>query len=195
VPNSRGPTGPTTSASTSLTSEQVVDLIRAHTQFKTGIGYDVHRFVEGRPLILGGVEVPHSHGLLGHSDADVVTHAAMDAALGAAGCADIGTYFPDDDPQYKGADSIQLAREVYRVIGQEGFALEGLDIMVVAEAPKMKPHVPAMKEKLAEAFGLRLDQLGLKATTNEKMGWVGRREGIACLASALVRKLPRVEAP
>lgn len=189
MPNSKEPTGPTTSQD-NLTAEQVVDLIRAHTQFKTGIGYDVHSFVKGRPLILGGVEVPHTHGLLGHSDADVVTHAAMDASLGAAGCADIGTYFPDDDPEYKGADSIELARQVSRVITREGFQLEGLDIMIVAEAPKLKPHVPAMKEKLADAFGLRIDQLGLKATTNEKMGWVGRREGIAVLASALVRKLP-----
>jgi 2-C-methyl-D-erythritol 2,4-cyclodiphosphate synthase len=191
VPTSSGPIGPTTNA---LTAEQVVDLIRAHTQFKTGIGYDVHRFVEGRPLILGGIEVPHTHGLLGHSDADVVTHAAMDAVLGAAGCADIGTYFPDDDAKYEGADSIVLASEVSQVIEREGFLLEGLDIMIVAEAPKMKPHVPAMKEKLADVFGLRLDQLGLKATTNEKMGWVGRGEGIAVLASALVRKLPSVEA-
>lgn len=187
MPNSRGPTGPTTKDQ-GLTTEMVVELIKSHTQFKTGIGYDVHQFVEGRPLILGGIEVPHSHGLLGHSDADVITHAAMDAVLGAAGCADIGTYFPDDDPAYKGADSIELARRVSDVIGNEGFVLEGLDIMVVAEAPKMKPHVPAMKERLSQAFGLRLDQLGLKATTNEKMGWVGRKEGIACLASALVRK-------
>ena len=185
--NSRGLSGP-------ITSAELVELIRQHTQFKTGIGYDVHQFVEGRPLILGGIEVPHTHGLLGHSDADVVTHAAMDAALGAAGCADIGTYFPDDDEAFKGADSIELARRVRRVIETEGFELEGLDIMVVAEAPKMKPHVPAMKERLAEAFGLRLDQLGLKATTNEKMGWIGRREGIACLASALVRKRVCVEA-
>lgn len=186
MPNSRGPTGPTTSSG--LTAEQVVELIKIHTRFKTGIGYDVHQFVEGRPLILGGIEVPHSHGLLGHSDADVVTHAAMDAVLGAAGCADIGTYFPDDDPAFKGADSIELARRVSEIIRSEGFELEGLDIMVVAEAPKMKPHVPAMKERLSEAFGLQAEQLGLKATTNEKMGWVGRQEGIACLASALVRK-------
>ena len=185
MPNSRGPTGPTTN----LTAEQVVELIRSPPQFKTGIGYDVHQFVQGRPLILGGVKVPHSHGLLGHSDADVITHAAMDAVLGAAGCADIGTYFPDDDPAFKGADSIELARKVSEVIRSEGFALEGLDIMVVAEAPKMKPHVPAMKERLSEAFGLQVDQLGLKATTNEKMGWVGRQEGIACLASALVRRI------
>ena len=185
MPNLSEPTGPTTN----LTADQVVELIKSHTQFKTGIGYDVHRFVEGRPLILGGVEVPHSHGLLGHSDADVITHAAMDAVLGAAGCADIGTYFPDDDPAFKGADSIELARRVSEVIRSEGFELEGLDIMVVAAAPKMKPHVPAMKERLSEAFGLQAEQLGLKATTNEKMGWVGRQEGIACLASALVRKI------
>lgn len=184
MPNSRGPTGPTTN----LTTEQVVELIRSHTQFKTGIGYDVHQFVEGRPLILGGVEIPHSHGLLGHSDADVVTHAAMDAVLGACGCADIGTYFPDDDPRYEGADSIALARQVREIIDEQGYELQGLDIMVVTEVPKLKPHMPALKERLSQTFGLPLDQLGLKATTNEKMGWIGRQEGIACLASALVRK-------
>ena len=172
-----------------MTEDAVRELIRQETQFRTGIGYDVHRFVEGRPLILGGVDVPYSMGLLGHSDADVVTHAAMDAVLGASGCSDIGTYFPDTDPAYKGADSIVLAGEVGRIIENAGYGLEGLDIMIVAEAPKMKPHVPAMKKRLAEAFGLELEQLGLKATTNEKMGWVGRGEGIACLASALVRKL------
>lgn len=171
-----------------LTKEDVLALIRQNTQFRTGIGYDVHRFAKDRKLILGGVEVPHEFGLLGHSDADVVTHAAMDAVLGAAGCSDIGTYFPDTDERFKDADSMKLAAEVHDILSQAGYQLEGLDIMVVAEAPKLKPHVPAMKERLAEVFRLDLEQLGLKATTNEKMGWVGRGEGIACLASALVRK-------
>lgn len=186
MPNLFGPTGPTTD---SLTEQRVVELIREHTQFRTGIGYDVHRFAEGRRLILGGVEVPYELGLLGHSDADVVTHAAMDAALGAAGCADIGTHFPDDDAKFKGADSILLAHQVGDILEAAGYRLEGLDIMVVAEAPKLKPFVAQMKIRLAEAFHLELSQLGLKATTNEKMGWVGRGEGIACLASALVRKV------
>ena len=167
----------------------MVALIREETQFRTGIGYDVHRFAEGRRLVLGGVEVPHEKGLLGHSDADVITHAAMDACLGAAGCADIGTYFPDTDPQFKGADSIELAKQVGGILQVAGFELESLDIMVIAEAPKLKPYVPVMKERLAQAFGLEQSKLGLKATTNEKMGWAGRGEGIGCIASALVRKV------
>jgi 2-C-methyl-D-erythritol 2,4-cyclodiphosphate synthase len=188
VPSSSESSGPTTNTSI-IDRQSVIELIREHTQFRTGIGYDVHRFAEDRKLILGGVEVPYKLGLLGHSDADVVTHAAMDAALGAAGCFDIGTYFPDDDERFLGADSIKLAEQVQGILAKAGFRLEGLDIMVVAEAPKLKPHVPLMKERLAKAFDLQLEQLGLKATTNEKMGWVGRGEGIACLASALVRKL------
>lgn len=192
MPNWSGPSGPTTEDIATnhggLNEERVLELIARHTQFRTGIGYDVHRFAEGRRLVLGGVEIPHPLGLLGHSDADVVTHAAMDAALGAAGCSDIGTYFPDTDPAFKDADSIKLARRVEEILTQAGYRLEGLDIMVVAEAPKLMPHVPAMKERLSEAFGLSLDRLGLKATTNEKMGWIGRQEGIACIASALVRK-------
>lgn len=173
-----------------LSRAELLSLIKEHTQFRSGIGYDVHRFAEGPRLVLGGVEIPYERGLLGHSDADVITHAAMDACLGAAGCADIGTYFPDTDAAYKGADSIELAKTVRSILEQAGFELESLDLMVVAEAPKLKPHIPAMKEKLAAAFGIDPTRLGLKATTNEQMGWVGRGEGIACLASALVRKVP-----
>ena len=172
-----------------LSKAQILDLIRENTQFRTGIGYDVHRFAEDRRLILGGVDVPHTHGLLGHSDADVVTHAAIDAVLGAAGCSDIGTYFPDDDPRFKDADSIVLAKEVCVILKKAGYRLEGLDLMVVTEVPKLKPHIPAMKALLATTFGLPIDSLGIKATTNESMGWIGRGEGIACLASALVRKI------
>ncbi len=172
-----------------LTRAEIIDLIHEQTRFRTGIGYDVHRFVEGRPLILGGVSVPYHLGLLGHSDADVVTRDAMDAILGASGCSDIGTYFPDDDSSFFGADSLELAKKVLEIISTAGFALEGLDLMIVAEAPKLKPHVPDMKMKLAAVFKLNERQLGLKATTNEKMGWVGRGEGIACLASALVRQV------
>ena len=176
-----------TTQNQSLSREEILDLITSQTQFRTGIGYDVHSFAEGRKLILGGVEIPHTRGLKGHSDADVIAHAAMDAVLGACGCSDIGTYFPDTDDKFKGADSIELAREVRRVITERGFVLHGLDIMVLAEEPKLKPHVPLMKERLAQAFGLEVGQIGLKATTNEGMGWVGRGEGIACMASALVR--------
>ncbi len=174
-----------------LGRNEVLALIEEATRFRTGIGYDVHRFAEGRKLILAGVEVPYERGLIGHSDADVVTHAAMDAALGASGCFDIGTYFPDDDPAFEGADSLKLARRAMAVIEEAGFRLEGLDITIVAEAPKMKPHIPAMKKKLSETFAVPESRLGLKATTNEKMGWIGRGEGIACIASALVREIPK----
>ncbi len=171
----------------SLSREEILELIASQTQFRTGIGYDVHSFAEDRKLILGGVEIPHSRGLKGHSDADVIAHAAMDAVLGACGCADIGTYFPDTDAKFQGADSLELARQVRLVISEKGFILHGLDIMVIAEEPKLKPHIPLMKERLAQAFGIEPDKVGLKATTNEGMGWVGRGEGIACMASALVR--------
>lgn len=189
MPHSSAPTGLSTEE-TPLTRSEVLQLIAQQTRFRTGIGYDVHRFAEGRKLILGGVDVPHERGLMGHSDADVIAHAAMDAVLGACGSGDIGTHFPDTDPAFKGADSLQLAREVVRVIAGLGFELHGLDIMVLAEEPKLKPHVPLMRQRLADAFGLQVEQVGLKATTNESMGWVGRREGIACLASAMVRAIP-----
>lgn len=188
--HSSAPTGP--AIETPLTRAEVLALIAQQTRFRTGIGYDVHRFEEGRRLILGGVEIPHDRGLKGHSDADVIAHAAMDAVLGACGSGDIGTHFPDTDPAFKGADSLQLARQVVKVITELGFELHGLDLMVLAEEPRLKPHVPLMREKLAQAFGLQTEQVGLKATTNETMGWVGRREGIACLASAIVRARPEV---
>lgn len=180
-------TGPTINE-LSISKEELIQLIREQTRFRTGIGYDVHRFAEGRKLILAGIDIPHRVGLIGHSDADVVTHAAMDAILGAAGCFDIGTYFPDDDPTFKDADSIKLAEQVVGIIADQGYSLESLDIMVITEEPKLKPHIPKMKERLAITFGIPIDQLGLKASTNEKVGWIGRQEGIACLASALVRK-------
>lgn len=189
--HSSAPTGLSTEEAP-LTRSEVLELIAQQTRFRTGIGYDVHRFAEGRKLILGGVEIPHERGLMGHSDADVIAHAAMDAVLGACGSGDIGTHFPDTDPAFKGADSLQLARHVIGVISGLGFELQGLDIMVLAEEPKLKPHVPLMRQRLAEAFGLQVEQVGLKATTNETMGWVGRGEGIACLASAIVRAIPKL---
>ena len=188
--HSSAPTGPATE--TSLTRAEVLALIAQQTRFRTGIGYDVHRFEEGRRLILGGVEIPHDRGLKGHSDADVIAHAAMDAVLGACGSGDIGTHFPDTDPAFKGADSLQLARQVVKAITELGFELHGLDLMVLAEEPLLKRHVPLMRERLAQAFGLQTEQVGLKATTNETMGWIGRREGIACLASAIVRAVPTI---
>lgn len=170
--------------------EDVIALIREHTRFRSGVGFDVHRLEKGYRLVLGGVEIPFEKGLVGHSDADVLTHAAMDAVLGAAGLADIGTYFPDTDPSYKGADSLELARNVRQELDKKGFELCSLDVMVMAQRPKLKPHIAAMKQKVGEAFGLAPEYVGIKATTTEKLGFTGREEGISAAASALVRQLP-----
>jgi 2-C-methyl-D-erythritol 2,4-cyclodiphosphate synthase len=143
-----------------------------------GIGYDSHRFAEGRPLVLGGVEVPHEQGLAGHSDADVLTHAVIDALLGAAGLDDIGTLFPDDDPQWRDADSVDLLRTV---VGMVSGRIVNIDATVVCEAPRLARHRAEMERILAEATSARVS---VKATTNEGMGWVGRGEGIACIAVA-----------
>jgi 2-C-methyl-D-erythritol 2,4-cyclodiphosphate synthase len=145
-----------------------------------GIGYDCHRFAEGRPLILGGVEVEHEQGLTGHSDADVLTHAVIDALLGAAGLDDIGTLFPDDDPQWRDANSIDLLRTV---VGMVAGRIVNVDATVVCERPRLAPHRAEMERVLAEATSARVS---VKATTNEGMGWVGRGEGIACIAVASV---------
>ncbi|MDP0490223.1 MAG: 2-C-methyl-D-erythritol 2,4-cyclodiphosphate synthase [Verrucomicrobiota bacterium JB023] len=152
----------------------------------SGIGYDVHRFKEGRPLILGGVEIPHTHGLDGHSDADVLCHAIADAILGAAGLPDIGYYFPPGDPDCAGIDSLKIVAKAVEEVKSQGGRLCNLDAMLIAEAPKVMPHVAAMKEKLAEALGIAPQRVGIKATTNETMGFVGRKEGIAALASAML---------
>jgi 2-C-methyl-D-erythritol 2,4-cyclodiphosphate synthase len=145
-----------------------------------GIGYDSHRFAEGRPLILGGVEVDHEQGLSGHSDADVLSHAVIDALLGASGLDDIGTLFPDDDPRWKDADSIDLLRTV---VGMVSGRIVNIDATVVCERPRLAPHRSEMERILAEATSARVS---VKATTNEGMGWVGRGEGIACIAVASV---------
>lgn len=145
-----------------------------------GIGYDSHRFAEGRKLILGGVEIPHDRGLSGHSDADVLTHAVIDAILGAAGLGDIGEVFPDTDPTWEGADSIGL---LSTVIGMLRGPVVNVDATLICEQPKLGPHRPAMVSRLAAATGSRVS---VKATTNEQMGWIGRGEGIACMAVATV---------
>ncbi len=156
-----------------------------------GIGYDVHRFAAGRRLILGGIEFGGDRGLLGHSDADVVTHAVMDALLGAAGLGDIGRLFPPGDPQFADADSVGLLREVTRLLGSERWEITNIDVTIIAEQPKVSPHVGAMRERLAEAAGIRPEQVNLKATTNEGLGFIGRGEGIAALAVAeLYRSAP-----
>lgn len=153
---------------------------------RIGHGYDVHRLVEGRKLILGGVLIPWEKGLLGHSDADVLTHALMDALLGAAALGDIGHLFPDNDPRYEGADSVMLLREVVRVLREKGWAVGNVDVTVLAQRPKLAPHIPAMREKLAEAMGVSVDRVSVKATTEEGLGFTGEGLGIAAHAVALI---------
>ncbi|MGB3495768.1 MAG: 2-C-methyl-D-erythritol 2,4-cyclodiphosphate synthase [Elainellaceae cyanobacterium] len=155
---------------------------------RIGNGYDIHQLVAGRPLILGGVKIDHELGLLGHSDADALTHAIMDALLGALSLGDIGHYFPPTDPQWKGADSIELLTQVNQLILDRGWQISNLDSVVVAERPKLKPHVEAMRDRLSKALQLSPEQVGIKATTNEKLGPVGREEGIAAYAVALLVK-------
>jgi 2-C-methyl-D-erythritol 2,4-cyclodiphosphate synthase len=150
----------------------------------TGIGYDSHRLAQGRRLILGGVEIPHEQGLEGHSDADVLTHAVIDALLGAAGLGDIGEHFPDTDERYRDADSIELLQAVVAMIAAEGLALVNVDCTVIMEAPKLAPHRDAIRERLAEALGVQPQRVNVKASTGERMGFVGRGEGVATLAIA-----------
>lgn len=152
----------------------------------TGLGYDCHRLVEGRPLIIGGVTIPHSHGLLGHSDADVLTHAIIDALLGAAALGDIGEHFPDTDERYRDADSLALLRTAVALLADGGCTIEHVDATVVLEQPKLLPHRPAMQARLCEALGVADGQLNLKATRGEGMGFIGRLEGAAALAVATV---------
>jgi len=156
---------------------------------RVGIGYDVHRFAPGRALMLGGVDVPHDLGLAGHSDADVLLHAVADALLGAAALGDIGHHFPPDDPRVAGADSQVLLREVGRLVAAAGYRPVNIDATVVAEAPTLAPHVPAMRRAIADCLGLTAGDVSVKATTNEGMGFVGRGEGIAALATALIERI------
>jgi 2-C-methyl-D-erythritol 2,4-cyclodiphosphate synthase len=154
----------------------------------TGLGYDVHRLVEGRALIIGGVKVPHTHGLLGHSDADVLTHAIIDALLGAAGLGDIGEHFPDTDERYRDADSLELLRAAVALLTAERCVIEHVDATVAIERPKLLPFKPAMHQRLAAALGVSGRQLNLKATRGEGMGFVGRLEGAAAMAIATVTR-------
>lgn len=156
------------------------------TAIRIGNGYDIHRLVPDRPLILGGVSIDHELGLLGHSDADVLTHAIMDAMLGALSLGDIGHYFPPTDPQWKGADSIVLLEQVNTLIRSKGWQINNIDAVVVAERPKLKPHIMQMRDRLASTLHLAADQVGVKATTNEKLDAVGREEGIAAYAVVLL---------
>ena len=157
-------------------------------KFRIGKGYDVHQLVEGRPLILGGVEIPHSKGLLGHSDADVLAHAISDALLGAANLGDIGRHFPDTNPAFKGADSIVLLQQIVELLKKEGYGIGNVDATVMAERPKLAPYIPVMQERLAAAMEIEVGQLNIKATTTEKLGFVGREEGFAAEAIVLIEK-------
>ncbi|MCX6093672.1 MAG: 2-C-methyl-D-erythritol 2,4-cyclodiphosphate synthase [Candidatus Bipolaricaulota bacterium] len=156
------------------------------TEVRTGLGIDFHRFVAGRPLVLGGETIPYEKGLLGHSDADVLTHAICDAVLGAAGLGDIGVHFPDTDPAYRGISSLKLLADVRVKLATAGYRVVNVDATVIAERPKLTPHFRAMKHRLADALGIESSYVSLKATTNEGMGAVGRGEGMAAWAVALI---------
>lgn len=157
-------------------------------RMRIGHGYDVHRLTQGRKLILGGVDIPWERGLLGHSDADVLTHAVMDALLGAAGLGDIGKHFPDTDPAYAGADSLKLLAHVAALLEGEGYAVGNVDATVLAQRPKLAPHIPAMRDNLARAMGIELAQVNVKATTEEGLGFTGSGEGMAAHAVCLLVK-------
>lgn len=153
---------------------------------RIGHGYDVHRLTEGRKLIIGGVDIPYKLGLLGHSDADVLLHAISDAILGAAALGDIGGMFPDTDDKWKGADSLKLLEAVVKRVNDEGYFIENIDSTLIAQQPKMKPHIPLMRENIAKACGVDISQVSVKATTEEQLGFTGRQEGISAHAVVLL---------
>jgi 2-C-methyl-D-erythritol 2,4-cyclodiphosphate synthase len=160
----------------------------ASMKIRTGFGYDVHQLQEGLPFWLGGIQVPHTHGALGHSDADVLIHVICDALLGAANLRDIGFHFPDTDPQYKGIDSKRLLAEVVRLIRERGYSIGNIDSTICLERPKVNPHIAEMQRVLAEVMQIDADDISIKATTTEKLGFVGRQEGVAAYASVLISK-------
>ena len=154
---------------------------------RIGHGYDVHKLIEGRRLIVGGVEIPHTMGLLGHSDADVLLHAISDALLGACAMGDIGKLFPDTDDRWEGADSLVLLREVVKKINENGFYIENIDSTLIAQKPKMSPYIEQMRANIADACGVDISAVSVKATTEEKLGFTGREEGISAHAAALIK--------
>ena len=158
-------------------------------KFRIGEGWDVHALVPGRRLVIGGVDIPHTAGLLGHSDADVLLHAVTDALLGAAALGDIGSHFPDTDAQFRGADSVELLQEAARRVRAQGYEIGNIDSTVVAQAPRLAAHIPAMRERIAQALGLALDQVNVKAKTAERMGPVGQCLAIEARAVALLLKV------
>ncbi len=153
---------------------------------RIGMGYDVHKLVEGRDLIMGGVKIPYEKGLLGHSDADVLLHAVMDALLGAAALGDIGKHFPDSDEKYKGADSLELLKEVYKLLDNHSYVVENVDATIIAQAPKMRPYIDEMRINIAHALKIGMDQVNVKATTEEGLGFTGSGEGISSQAICLL---------
>ena len=157
------------------------------------MGYDVHKLVEGRDLIMGGVKIPYEKGLLGHSDADVLLHAISDALLGAAALGDIGKHFPDTDPKYKGADSLKLLEHVGKLLEEHLYVIENIDATIIAQRPKMAPHIPTMRENIARVLGLEVDQVNVKATTEEGLGFTGSGEGISSQAICLIEKITNFE--
>ena len=156
---------------------------------RIGQGFDVHAFAEDRKLILGGIEIPHTKGLLGHSDADVLLHTIADAALGAIAAGDIGKHFPDTDPEFKDADSAKLLEHVYTLVKQQGYELGNLDATVIAQAPKLRPYIDTMRARIAELLEADIEQINVKATTTEWLGFTGREEGIACQAVILLKRI------
>ncbi|RNC83729.1 MAG: 2-C-methyl-D-erythritol 2,4-cyclodiphosphate synthase [Balneola sp.] len=156
---------------------------------RIGYGFDIHKLVSGRKLILGGIEIPFEKGLLGHSDADVLLHAISDALLGALALGDIGQHFPDNDPEFKDADSRVLLRSCYKLIRERGYKLVNLDVTIVAERPKLMPHLPKIRKTIADDLEATLENISIKATTSEKMGFVGREEGISATAVVLIEKV------
>ncbi len=155
---------------------------------RVGIGYDVHKLVEGRDLIIGGVKIEHEVGLLGHSDADVLLHAIMDSILGALSLGDIGKHFPDTDERFKGADSLKLLSHVYEIMDSKGYEIGNIDSVIIAQAPKMAPHIQSMREKIAVTLNTDIDNINVKATTEEKLGFTGKKEGIASQSICLINK-------
>ena len=156
---------------------------------RVGMGYDVHKLVEGRDLIIGGVRIPHTLGLLGHSDADVLVHAVMDSLLGAAALGDIGKHFPDTDDRYKGISSMILLEETYKLMNEKGYKIGNVDAIIMTEQPKMAPHIPTMRHNIAEALHCDVTQINVKATRGEKLGFVGRGEGIVSQAVCLLENV------
>lgn len=155
--------------------------------FRIGFGYDVHALAAGGTLRLGGVSIPHTHQAVGHSDADVLVHALCDALLGALAMGDIGTHFPDSDPSYRGINSLELLTHIMKLVGEAGYSVENLDTTVCLQEPKIKPHIPLMRETLAKTMELEVSRVSVKATTEEKLGFTGREEGVAAYAVVLLR--------